>query len=228
MLIRVIDFETTGFPPGAGVCEAGWTDVSVRPDGSIEIGETVSRLCRPGLPIDPRAEAVHGISEAMVADKPPSSLIFREMNAGVGAFCAHNCEFEQNFFTGGDSPWICTYKVALARFPGLSSYKNGNLPGLLGIDLDQARCAPLHRAGPDTYVTAMILAHFIRAGVTPSEMIEITRKPKSVSRMPFGKHQGVPIADLPVPYMRWAVENLNAPDVVAAIKAALAAKEKRA
>lgn len=222
ILIRVIDFETTGFPPKAGVCEAGWTDVRIS-QGRAIVGDTVSRLCNPGLPISPQAEAMHGISDAMVAGEKPSSLIFKEMNEGAEAFCAHNCEFERNFFGGYDRDWICTYKVALAKFPGLNSYKNGNLPAALGIVLDPARCAPLHRAGPDTYVTAMILAHFIGAGIAVSEMVSAT----TVDLMPYGKHRGTPIRDLPLTYMRWAAEHLEDDRIRRKIQTALAAKETR-
>lgn len=218
MLIRVIDFETTGFPPNAGVCEAGWTDVLIDGAGSISIGSTISRLCRPGLPIQPQAEAVHGISESMIADSPPAATVFKEMMDGADVFCAHNCEFEQNFFGGGERPWICTYKVALRIRPDLPNHKNGTIPTHLGIHLDPDRSAPLHRAGPDTYVTARILEHFLREHIEPADAIRITKAPREVSRMPFGKHQGTPISELPLSYMQWAVLNLSAADVVDAMK----------
>ena len=35
---------------------------------------------------------------------------------------------------------------------------------------------------------------------------EYARIPKT---MPFGKHKGVPIAELPVDYVRWAIANLT-------------------
>lgn len=222
--IRVLDFEMTGFPPGAGVCEVGYTDVRVSDDG-VDVGWTISQLCNPGLPIEAKAREVHGITDEMVAGCLPSSLAFKVVMQGADVFCAHNCDFERKFFTGGDRPWICTYKVALARFPGLESYKNGNLPRLLGIYLDPDRCAPLHRAGPDTYVTARILEHFLASGISIAEMVAITARPKTVLVMPFGKHRGVPIADLPESYMRWAVDNLDAEDVRHAVRLALSKKE---
>lgn len=223
-VIRCVDFETTGFPPKAGVCEAGWTDVTV--DGTtITVGETFSRLCNPNMPIEAKAQEVHGISDAMVSDKPPSATIFKEMAAGADIFCAHNSEFEQNFFGGGDKPWICTYKVALKLWPNLPNHKNGTIPEHLAIELDLDRCAPLHRAGPDTYVTAMILNHMLRSGVSVSEMVAISTRPREISRMPFGKHKGSPLSELPLSYIRWAVENMDAKDVREAIRREL---ERRA
>ena len=221
MIIRVLDFETTGFPPNAGVCEAGWTDVQVEDDGFISIGETVSKLCFPGLPINPNAQAVHGISDEMVRDAPPAALVFREVMEGADVFCAHNAEFEKNFFGGGEKPWICTYKVALALFPRFPTHKNGDLPGHLGIDLDPARCAPLHRAGPDTYVTAMILRHML-GQMNPAQMIDISAGPKRLARMPFGKLKGTLLSEMTPAQLRSEIGWITrAPDVVDALKAEL-------
>lgn len=220
VIIRVIDFETTGFPPSAGVCEAGWTDVTVDADG-VTIGETVAHLCNPGMPISAEASRVNGITDAMVAGEPAASTIFRMMMEGADAFCAHNCEFERAFFGGGDLPWICTYKVALALYPDLPSHKNSEVPKALGLRLDADRCEPLHRAGPDTYVTAVTLAYLIMKGAMSSgdalkqaaEFIAITKRPREIIRMPFGKHKGEPIAQLPRDYLEWAVAKMNAADV---------------
>lgn len=218
MIIRCMDFETTGFPPRAGVCEAGWTDLTITHDGEIEIGETVSFLCNPGLPIGEEAMKVHGITEQMVADQPPSATIFRRMMEGADVFCAHNAEFERNFFTGGDRQWICTYKVALVLYPDLPNHKNGTIPEHLGIELDSGRCEPLHRAGPDTYVTAKLLERFVvdhnkqyGNGYMGAvwDFVHFTKKPKQVSRMPAGKgkYPGVLISELPSDYLDWGCRN---------------------
>jgi exodeoxyribonuclease X len=217
MLIRVIDFETTGLPPSAVVCEAGWTDVIV--DGNnVSIRPTVARLIDPGRPIPAEVTAIHGITDQMVFGCPPPSAVFAEMMVGADVFCAHNCEFEQNFFGGGDRAWLCTYKVALVHLSDAPSHKNSTLPEYLGLKLDPALSEPAHRAGPDTYVTAHILATLVGRGHPVEEMLAITKRPRQISRMPFGKHKGEMIADLPERYLRWSVENMNATDIVAAMK----------
>lgn len=220
MIIRVIDVETTGFAPPARVVEMGWTDVIVDADGSVSVSDqSISRLCDPGIPIPPEVSKIHGITDDMVAGHPAPATVFMEVGQGAHVFCAHNAEFEQRFFGGGECPWICTYKVALARYDGLSSYKNGNLPALLGIDLDPDRSAPLHRAGPDTYVTALILAHMLRDGLTVDEAIKISLGLKAVRHMPFGKHKGERIEDLPDSYLAWGIDNLDSKDIRAAMSA---------
>ncbi len=221
MIIRCIDFETTGFPPNAGVCEVGWTDVTIA-NGEIFIGDSFGLLCNPNMPIEEKAGSVHGITDAMVANEPPTAQRFMTVMDGAEVFCAHNAEFEQAFFGGGEKDWICTYKVALVLYPDLPTHKNGDLPGHLGIDLDPSRCEPLHRAAPDTYVTAMNLVHMLEQ-LSPAQMIEITTRSREISRMPFGLHKGKPLSEVPDDYICWAIENMSAADV----RAALAREAKR-
>lgn len=221
-IIRCIDVETTGFPPNAGVCEIGWTDVTISENG-FHIGETVSFLTNPGMPIGAKAQEVHGISDAMVAGAEPYALGFKRAMEGADAFCAHNAEFEQNWFSGGGKPFLCSYKIALVLSPDVPNHKNGTLPGHLGLELDPERCQPLHRAGPDTYITANLLAHYLNIA-SLSDLIAISAGARRITKMPFGKHAGVAIANLPTDYMRWAVDNLSAKDVVAAMRAELKAR----
>ncbi len=215
MIIRCVDFETTGFPPKAGVCEVGWTDVTIA-NGDISVGESFGLLCNPNMPIEEQAGSIHGITDAMVAGEPPTAERFMRLMDGADVFCAHNAEFERAFFGGGEKEWICTYKVSLALYPDLPTHKNGDLPGHLGIDLDPARCAPLHRAAPDTYVTARNLVRMLEQ-LSPKQMIEITQRPREISRMPFGAHKGKPLAEVPDDYIRWAADNMKAEDVRAAL-----------
>lgn len=67
--IRVIDFETTGFPPKASVVEVGWTDVTISAC-DIDISDTHAMLVNPGRPIPPEATAIHGITNQMIAGAP--------------------------------------------------------------------------------------------------------------------------------------------------------------
>ena len=63
--VEVLDTETTGLNPDEGHALVEIARVSVM-DGVI--GPTWSSLVRPGRPIPPEATAVHGITDAMVAE----------------------------------------------------------------------------------------------------------------------------------------------------------------
>jgi len=226
LIVRSFDVETTGFPPRAAVCELGWTDVSIL-DGQIQVGKPTGMLLNPGRPIPAEASAIHGIYDTDVANSPNVSIGFRELTNGADVFCAHNAEFERNFFGTPETQIICTYKVALVLFPDAPNHRNGGLAEHFASELsiDPALAVPLHRAGPDSYVTAHLLAFFLRH-MSVEEMLKVSRAPRQITRMPFGKHKGVQIEELPTDYMQRAVSGLsNAPDIVAAMKRALKTRE---
>ncbi|WP_080654916.1 3'-5' exonuclease [Bradyrhizobium japonicum] len=72
MLIRVLDFETTGMPPDAAVCEVGWCDLrTYAGTTACEIGKPVGMLVDPNRAMPPEARAIHHISDADVFGAPP-------------------------------------------------------------------------------------------------------------------------------------------------------------
>lgn len=210
MLLRVIDFETTGLPPDAAVCEVGWTDLTVRDDATISVGRPHFMLVQPNRPMPPEARAVHHISDADLVGAPAIETGFIKIGAGaVDAFVAHNAQFERQFFTGGQRPRICTRKVAMRLWPESPNHQNQTLRYYIGIgegdddfDLD---AHPPHRAGPDTFVTAHILAAALKLA-TVEQMIEWTSKPSLLpSPMRFGKHRGKRWDEAPRDYLDWIV-----------------------
>ena len=63
---------------------------------------------------------------------------------------------------------------------------------------------PPHRAGPDAWVTAQVLAELLKAA-TVEQMIAWTKEPRVLPNIPFGKHRGVVWADAPLDYLQWMV-----------------------
>lgn len=204
MLIRVIDFETTGLDPDRdGICEVGWTDIH---DGFIDLlANPTSYLCDPGCVISHEAMAVHHIRNEDVAGQPPATKILK-VAALADVFCAHNAEFEQSFWPGRPAgvPWICTYKVALRTHPESLRHTNQYLRYDLGLGADPDRAAPAHRAGPDTYVTALLLLELMKYA-SVEEMIRWSAGPALLPRMPVGKYRNQPWAELPTDYLKWVV-----------------------
>lgn len=196
-VIRVIDFETTGLPPDAAVCEVGWCDIT---DGVI--GTPVSMLCNPGRPIPPDAMAVHHITEADVADAPPFAEVTRHLD-GADVLAAHRCEFERHFFDGS-KPWVCTWKVAIRLAPRAPGHSNQILRYWLKLAVDAALASPPHRAGPDAYVTAHLLARML-AKLSVEEMVALTAEPALLPYFAFGKHAMRPIEEVPDDYLDWCL-----------------------
>ncbi|CAN5322181.1 hypothetical protein BH23VER1_BH23VER1_36450 [soil metagenome] len=154
----VVDVETTGMRSEYHrVTEIG--AVKVRAGAVVDRYQT---LINPGRSIPPAITKLTGISDAMVADAPTFADVADAFRAFVGdaVFVAHNARFDYGFLRDefarlGVSfrrPTLCTV-VAMRRFyPGLASYRLGNLCADFGIRLDSH-----HRASCDAEATAGLL-----------------------------------------------------------------------
>lgn len=202
-IVRVVDFETTGFDVTDQVCEVGICDIDV---SSKVISDHKSWLCGVNA-MPPQVRAVHHISKADCDghDAFDQSLIFSDK---VSVYAAHNAEFEMKFFTP-DKPMICTYKAALRVWPNAPSHSNNALRYWLE---DQSLIAPIHektlpthRAGPDAYVTAFILLALLNAGATGKDMVAWTKGPKLMPVCPIGKFKGKPWYDVEEGFLSWMI-----------------------
>jgi DNA polymerase-3 subunit epsilon len=93
----VLDTETTGLEVGKGhrIIEIGCVELSER----RQTGRTFHRYLNPGRAIDDGAQAVHGISNEFLADKPRFAEIaaeFIEFIAGA-ELIIHNADFDVGF-----------------------------------------------------------------------------------------------------------------------------------
>lgn len=202
-LIRVVDVETTGIDDPAEMVEIGWTDVRLFPDGwAIERGPD-SALVNPGLPITFPAMAVHHITATECQFGVDPDDIRREVVAGADIVCSHNWAFDSRFIRAR-LPAICTFKCARTVWPELQSHGNGSIRYELGLCLGDPRTQPSHRAGPDTFVTAHILLKLLEVH-SVEELVEISRNPVRLLKMPFGKHFGVPFSQVDGSYLDWLV-----------------------
>ena len=207
--LRVIDLETTGMEPPAEVIELAFADVEVSADG-VAISPPSARLFRPVGPILPETMAVHHITEADIPASAPNcsieqirTVIWQPPHPDV--FVAHNCEFERKFITDavtGVAPWICTYKVSLHVWPEAPRHTNQVLRYWRGLVLDPALAMPPHRAGPDAWVTAHLLAELL-SQADPAEMLAWTDQPRPMPTIAFGKHKGSKWEEVPIDYLDW-------------------------
>lgn len=144
---RVIDLETTGLAPPAEIIEIGRTDV-VATNLGVTVEAPLSMLYRPLNGIPPETMAVHHLTEA---DFDPNTSVCTPQclraalytGPSVDVFVAHNCAFERQFITAaatGDTPWICTYKVALHLWPDAPKHGNQVLRLLARPDARPGAC----------------------------------------------------------------------------------------
>jgi exodeoxyribonuclease X len=220
MIIRVCDFEATGLweddaPPPA-LCEVGWCDVVDRGGGNAEVmeGSRHSLLVDPGRPMPPEAQAVHHISDAMLRGTPPIERGLLLLRGGATdehrplVFAAHSAGYEMRFFNPPGSRWIDTHKVALRLFPHAPRHTNQVLRYWLGLKMDEDAAMPPHRAGPDAYVTAHVLAAMLRVagavnGKGVDEFVAWSESFALYPKVPFGKHYGQAWDSVPASYLEW-------------------------
>jgi len=156
--LQTLDTETTGMSPAYGhaLVEVGRVAVV---DGTL--ADTWSSLVRPGRPIPPDASAVHGITDAMVADAPPPGEVGRALREACGdaTLVLHNATFDLPFLNsmlrGAGLPPLWNPVIdtlGLAR--GLLGTGSNSL-GSLAVRFELPR-ETAHRALGDALTTARL------------------------------------------------------------------------
>jgi DNA polymerase III subunit epsilon len=195
------------------------TGVRVDRDRIVEIAaydpiqeRTFERLVNPGIPIPKEAAAVHGISDEMVSGSPS----FKEIGREFAEFCgedviliAHNNDTFDMVILRNEA---ARHDVTLPNWKFLDSLKwsrryRSDLPRhtlqflreMYGIDANNA-----HRALDDVLVLHQLFSQ-MTDDLHIEEVFALLNRPRDLQHMPFGKHQGVPLKNLPKDYVRWLV-----------------------
>lgn len=210
--------------------ETGGVDKS---DDLLEIGAhripgeaSFRTLVHPTRPIPPAASAVHHLVDSDFADAP-------DREAAVGAlltwldpnavFVAHNATFDRGFLPELDGrPWLCSFRLAHHLLPDAPAFGNAALWYYLG---GHKITDTLHGAIADVTVTRFVFDALLTryrewarekcAGdaerLAKSEQVEtliaFAERPYVMKTMPFGKHRGVLMDELPKSYCRWMLDN---------------------
>jgi DNA polymerase III subunit epsilon len=171
---------------------------------------TFCRLIHPGSPIPSEATAIHHISDEMVANAPSFEVVAREFMA----FCpeetvliAHNNDafdklfLEQEFKRAGlpfpPYRFIDTLKWARKYRSDLPRHTLQSLREVYGFPSNQA-----HRALDDVIILHQVFSAMID-DLPIQKVMELLARPQVLSKMPFGKHQGKMLADVPKNYVAW-------------------------
>ncbi len=125
----VFDTETTGLDPMSGdrIVEIGCVEL----ENHMPTGRTYHQYLNPERSMSAEVIAVHGLTEAFLADKPKFADIVDEFLAFIGAdakLVAHNASFDMKFVNAelewaGRAPLsydrvIDTLVIARKKFPG--------------------------------------------------------------------------------------------------------------
>ena len=209
----LVDTETTGISVNDKVCEMAYVEI----DDAFNVIRSGNSLINPGIPINYAASAVNGITDVMVKDAPTlEDYMLSEGSPlrGEVTLIAHNLDFDFRFlkqYTDDGVGKLCTLKCARVLYPDAANHKQGTLAAMLGIQVAREKA---HSADGDLDVLLQLLQHLCRDADTDLYgLLEVQRRPRPIKNMPFGKHRGVPLKDLPANYIFWLLnkaENLDA------------------
>ena len=98
-------------------------------------------------------------------------------------------------------------------YPTAKSFQLGVLAKICGVEK-----VPTHRALDDVETCFALLQHFAtRSSKSLDELIELAESIDLDAVMPFGKHKGTKIVDLPQDYADWLLKTLEPNDWIALI-----------
>lgn len=200
----VSDTETVGFkappPPASGIVEIAWTKLD---PVTLAVAEVNCYRTNPGCDIDPSASKIHGIYEKDVADAPYVEDVFEP--EGPVVIVGHNVPFDMRFM----APYIpnlagtlCTWELAKRHIRGTANHKLQTLVQAFGLDAGDA-----HSAGGDVIACVSLIKYLQDlTGMTMLQMYDSCKKPVIYHTMPFGKHAGKAMKDVPIGWLTWYMD----------------------
>lgn len=186
---------------------------------------TFCQFINPGRPIPKEASAIHGITDDMVKEAPSFGAVWTEFVAFCGeeaVLVAHNGEaFDRPFVIEEakrndvlvpDWPLIDTLKWSRKYRPDLPKHSLQYLRQVYGVKENNA-----HRALDDVMVLHEIFSIMID-DLSYEKVLELLGVPTALGdTMPFGKHKGTALKDLPADYVAWLKKQELLPDLKAAL-----------
>ena len=196
----IFDTEATDLKKPV-LIEAAWVELeSLEP---YSITNPFEQRYNPGKPISLGALATHHIMDEELVDCPPAASF--TLPSEVDYVIGHNVDFDWEVIGKPDIKRICTLALARKVWPDLDSHNQSALLYHLERATAREQLRNAHSALTDVGICAAILKHLCQQlGVKTIEALyaesEIARIPTT---MPFGKHKGMLLADVPKDYKKW-------------------------
>lgn len=196
----IFDTEATGIKEPV-LIEAAWVELeSIKP---FTVTNPFEQRYNPGKPITLGALATHHIMDEELVDCPPAASF--TLPRDLGYLIGHNVDFDWEVIGKPDIKRICTLALARKLWPDLDSHNQSALLYHLARATARARLRNAHSALIDVGICATILDHICQQlGVkTIEDLYTESEKARTPTTMPFGKHKGMLLADVPKDYKKW-------------------------
>ncbi len=202
-----LDTETTGTNDNDRLCQLAY---------KTDNGVTVNELFNPGMPISIEAMSIHHITNDMVKNKPlfENSKTWNNVNellkSDNSILVAHNALFDVVMIEKEGitvNKHICTLKLSryLDEEGVIPQYNLQYLRYYLNLNVK----ANAHDALGDVLVLEALFQRLYAKMIekyqnsASDKMIDISSKPVLIRRMPFGKHKGMKMEEIPADYLQW-------------------------
>lgn len=213
MVAIVLDTETHKL--GGNACELAYAGVDIRPTGvSTNLDMLICGDFNPLELMTFGAMAVHGITADRVLRAPPHTEIPNYMPKNLEYIIGHQIDYDCAVLerAGVDLTGvrrICTLALA-RRHIDCDSHTLGALylycVGVSDATIETVRNA--HGAWTDVQMTVTVLDYLVeRLGVEQLDALYwLSEDARIPLVMPFGKHKGVKISELPAQYVGWLLK----------------------
>ena len=196
----IFDTEATGIKEPV-LIEAAWVELaSIEP---FTVTNPFVQRYNPGKPITLGALATHHILDEELVDCPSASS-FR-LPDDVSYIIGHNVDFDWEVIGKPEIKRICTLALARKLWPNLDSHTQSALLYHLERNSAREQLRNAHSALTDVGICAVILDHICQQlnVKTVEDLYTESEKARIPTNMPFGKHKGTLLADVPSDYKQW-------------------------
>jgi exodeoxyribonuclease X len=212
-----IDVETTGMSKQDDICEFAFAEL----DEDLNVVLSGGSIVNPKCPISPGAAGVHGITNNIAAGMPRLEDFFASTphpfdNDDI-IVIAHNAPFDVRFISKYMEIMgsVCTLRLARNIYPDSPDHKLQTLRHYLELEVD----GDAHSASGDVAVLVALVRKMREdTGMDLDDMYTHATNLPPINKMPFGKHKGTPLKDLPPNYVTWL---LSLPDLSDDLKISL-------
>jgi len=206
MEVVIFDTETTGKNDPA-LIEAAW--LVVEQINPLITGDSFCERYKPEKPIELGALAVHHILDEDLLDCSPAETF--KLPEDVKYIIGHSIDYDWTVIESPNIKRICTLALARKVWPNIDAYSQSAL--LYYLDRENAKeiLKNAHSAAADIRICAKILSEICKKlnVITIENLWHLSEEARIPSVMPFGKHKGLAIADVPDDYKRWLLNQDN-------------------
>ena len=190
-------------------------------------------LIDPQMAIPEVSIAIHHINDHMVKGKPKIQEILPKVFEFIGSsiIVGHGITNDIAFICAAAKQHNIPCK--LASHPFLDTLRLARLYGESPINsLEKLRQhfniaeEGAHRAMNDVIVNIEVFKYLSRHYKTTEQIVNRLKSPIQLKTMPLGKHKGRPFGEIPVEYLRWAVNQNFDQDLLFSLKTELKKRKK--